>query len=83
MKGPSLAGLDAEIRDHIERETEDNIARGMSPDAARHAAFKAFGNRTTTREDGEGGLDSGVARTAGTGSPLRGTQPAAESACSR
>ena len=51
MKGPSLAGLDAEIRDHIERETQDNIAQGMSPDAARRAAFNAFGNRTTTREE--------------------------------
>ena len=30
-----LDGLDDEIRDHIEREPEINIARGMTPDEAR------------------------------------------------
>ena len=32
---PDLDDLDREIRDHIDAETEDNIARGMSPDEAR------------------------------------------------
>ena len=36
MKGPSLAGLDAEIRDHIERETRDNIAQGMPREVMRN-----------------------------------------------
>ena len=35
--------LDNEIRDYIERETSDNIARGMSPADARHAAMRKFG----------------------------------------
>ena len=35
--------LDQEIRDYIERETNDNIARGMSPADARHAAMRKFG----------------------------------------
>jgi len=35
--------LDDEIRDYIERETKDNIARGMLPAEARHAAQRKFG----------------------------------------
>jgi len=30
-----LDGLEEEIREHIERETEDNIERGMTPEEAR------------------------------------------------
>src|SRR5215831_8121328 len=46
-----LADLDAQIRDHIERETEDIIARGMSPEEARNAALRKFGNVTRVKED--------------------------------
>ena len=46
----SLNQLDQDIRDHIDRETEDNIARGMAPDAAYAAARRAFGNVTRTKE---------------------------------
>jgi predicted permease len=46
-----LENLDADIRDHIERETQDNIARGMSPEEARHRAFLKFGNVSRVRED--------------------------------
>src|SRR5215831_11284315 len=46
-----LADLDAQIRDHIERETEDIIARGMSPEEARNAALRKFGNVTRIKED--------------------------------
>ncbi|HLN01797.1 MAG TPA: ABC transporter permease [Bryobacteraceae bacterium] len=35
--------LDDEIRDYIERETQDNIAAGMPPDQARQAAERKFG----------------------------------------
>jgi len=35
--------LDDEIRDYIERETQDNIARGMTPGDARYAAQRKFG----------------------------------------
>src|SRR2546428_12489624 len=46
----SLDSLDNEIRDHILRETEENIARGMAPDEAYAAARRAFGNATLTKE---------------------------------
>jgi putative ABC transport system permease protein len=42
--------LDDDIQDHIRRETEENIARGMAPDEAATAARRAFGNVTLTRE---------------------------------
>jgi predicted permease len=51
MKPHPLSGLDADIRDHIERETQDNIARGLSPEEARYAALRKFGNVTLVRED--------------------------------
>jgi len=46
-----LQDLDQDIRDHIERETEDNIGRGMSPEEARYAALRKFGNVTRVREE--------------------------------
>ncbi len=46
-----MEDLDQEIREHIERETEDNIARGMSPEEARYAALRKFGNVTQVKED--------------------------------
>jgi hypothetical protein len=41
-----LNDLDQDIRDHIERETQDNIERGMSAEEARYAALRKFGNVT-------------------------------------
>jgi hypothetical protein len=38
--------LDEELRDHIERQTEDNLARGLSPFEARRAAQKCTGSET-------------------------------------
>ena len=46
-----LEELDQDIRDHIAQETQDNIARGMSPEEARYAAMRKFGNVTRVRED--------------------------------
>ena len=46
-----LEDLDRDIRDHIERETEDNIARGMTPEEARYAAHRKFGNVTRIKEE--------------------------------
>src|SRR4051794_41790146 len=46
-----LDGLDDDIRDHLERETQDNIDRGMTPDEAREKARRAFGNVTLIMED--------------------------------
>jgi len=51
MKRRTLDGLDDDIRDHIERETRDNIARGMPPEEARHAALRKFGNITRVKEE--------------------------------
>jgi len=39
------------IRDHIESETQDNIERGMSPEEARYAAIRKFGNVTRVKEE--------------------------------
>jgi putative ABC transport system permease protein len=46
-----LEELDQDIRDHIERETQDNIERGMSPEEARYAAMRKFGNVTRVKEE--------------------------------
>jgi putative ABC transport system permease protein len=46
-----LAELDQDIRDHLERETQDNIERGMSPEDARYAAMRKFGNVTRVKEE--------------------------------
>jgi macrolide transport system ATP-binding/permease protein len=45
-----LADLEQDIRDHLERETQDNIDRGMSPDDARNAALRKFGNVMRVKE---------------------------------
>ena len=42
--------LDQDIREHLERETQDNIARGMRPAEARRAALLKFGNVTRVTE---------------------------------
>jgi len=42
--------LAEEVRSHVEMETENFVARGMSPDAARAAARRHFGNTTTVAE---------------------------------
>jgi putative ABC transport system permease protein len=46
-----LEDLDKDIRDHIERETQDNLERGMSPEEARYAAMRKFGNVTRVKEE--------------------------------
>ena len=42
--------LDQDIREHLECETRDNIARGMRPEEARRAALLKFGNVTRVTE---------------------------------
>ena len=51
---PDLDDLDREMRDHIDAETEDNIARGMPQEEARAAALRKFGNVTRVKEDVRG-----------------------------
>src|SRR5436190_4903282 len=47
----ALDGLDQDIRDHIERETQDNIERGMAREEARRQAMLTFGSVALVRED--------------------------------
>jgi hypothetical protein len=42
--------LDEELRYHIERQTEQNMRLGMSPDEALRAAFKSFGGVEQAKE---------------------------------
>ncbi len=53
MKSPKriLQDLDQEIRDHIELATRENIESGMSPEEARYAVMRKFGNVTRVMED--------------------------------
>ena len=46
-----LNDLDKDIRDHIEKETQDNIERGMPPEEARYAALRKFGNVAQVKEE--------------------------------
>src|SRR2546430_1053098 len=46
-----LGEADRDIREHIERETQDNIERGMTPEEARYAAVRKFGNVMRVKED--------------------------------
>src|SRR5216683_3052958 len=43
--------LDDEIREHLELEISGNVARGMSPEDARAAAQRRFGNIALVKED--------------------------------
>lgn len=47
----TMDDLDEDIRDFIERETEDNLARGMAPEKARYAALRKFGSVTRIKEE--------------------------------
>src|SRR5260370_1038555 len=46
-----IEDLDQDIREHIERETQDKIERGVSPEEARYAAVRKFGNVTRVKEE--------------------------------
>ena len=43
--------MDAELRHHLELETEALVARGMTPDAARDAARRRFGSVALVKDD--------------------------------
>lgn len=43
--------LDDEIQFHLEQQIAENIAAGMSPQEARYAAMRAFGNPTFLKEE--------------------------------
>jgi putative ABC transport system permease protein len=42
--------LDEELQFHVEMKTRENVAAGMSPEAARAAALRQFGNVVRTKE---------------------------------
>ena len=46
-----LDTLNDDIRDHIERETRENLERGMAPEEARRQAILKFGNVALVTED--------------------------------
>lgn len=47
----ALDGFDEDIRDHIERETQDLVDRGMAPEEARRQAMVKFGSVALVTED--------------------------------
>jgi predicted permease len=49
-RGRAASRLDSELQFHLDRQIEENIASGMSPDNARTAALRAFGNPTLLRD---------------------------------
>jgi predicted permease len=46
-----LEDLDQDIREHLARETQDNIERGMSAQEAHYTAMRKFGNVTRVKEE--------------------------------
>jgi putative ABC transport system permease protein len=50
LRWRSERDLEDEIQTHVEFETQANIDRGMTPEEARFAAMRAFGNATRVRE---------------------------------
>jgi putative ABC transport system permease protein len=53
-RGNARARLDEELRDHLERQIEENIAAGMTAEEARLAALREFGNPALLREQARG-----------------------------
>ncbi len=45
------AQLDDELQFHLEQQTQENIAGGMTPEEAHTAALRSFGNPTVLREE--------------------------------
>src|SRR5262245_55748316 len=43
--------LDEEVRFHLEREIEENVARGMGAEEARYAALRSFGGIERVKEE--------------------------------
>jgi len=48
---PAEEELERDIADHLAMETEENMARGMSPEEARYAALRRFGNVARVKEE--------------------------------
>ena len=63
--------LDADLRFHLEQATDEYVRDGLSPDEARRAALKAFGNPTHVVEDVREVSHLDLVGTAGAGPALR------------
>ena len=50
-RGSETQRLDAEMRFHLEQEINERVARGASPEDARKAAMREFGNPTLLRDE--------------------------------
>jgi putative ABC transport system permease protein len=50
-KGALEGELDDELRFHLEKLIEQNVAAGMAPEAARHAAFRELGGMDQIKEE--------------------------------
>src|SRR5262245_37370022 len=51
LTGSADHDLDRELRAHLELEVEEQRESGLSPQEARHAAQRAFGNTTLVKEE--------------------------------
>ena len=51
----AAARLDQELRDHIERQIQENIIGGMNAEEARYAALRSFGNPALVRDQARAG----------------------------
>ena len=49
-RGRATAQLDAELREHLERQIDEYVAAGMNAEEARDAALRTFGNPVLLRE---------------------------------
>jgi putative ABC transport system permease protein len=58
-----IRDIDEEMRLHLELEAEANVARGMSPAAARRAAMMSFGNYDGARDESYGVRGGGLMET--------------------
>src|SRR5277367_3689554 len=50
QRNRAASRLDDELRFHLEQQIAENVAAGMNPQEARHAAMRAFGNLATLRD---------------------------------
>jgi predicted permease len=51
QRRPVECELDAELRFHLDQQTEENMVAGMAPDEARRAALRAMGDLTQHEEE--------------------------------
>ena len=51
LRKRSAQRLDDELQFHLEQQIAENLAAGMSPQEARHAAMRTFGNPTFLQEE--------------------------------